>query len=421
MDNNKFLSHLDKDNLNHRKLGSFIKACKIDNLFKDKHTFLIPSSAMIKELQILYNDKKYTDLARKIMSLSLPNYIDNPKHFADKSFVTNNLRLNAKATKHNVELGKGVSASYKSTKDGVAVWKLKGDHIPELTKVKVDHKAGGFENPGSELKDNKFIELISKTIREKNGIKQVVCDLYNCADERSQKILDCLMSNPWAVLIFAIDNPLFKIDTDKFVNMTTTDAVSAYENLCAKQGDYVCNGFDKKDHEDIQSHLEGDSFIDQLIKEFYSEVAEDGSVMINDTKYQICHPELGKYWFKLELFYAYMDVLAAKIEKAIDEKNEKEFDDYLREMIIFNDHTNALSVEGTLMQLEKEPSESYQRFKDQYNRCGLRLFKKIEDGVVGSAEKKHKLKSRKIVKIKHKFDKLRPEEKKKIISYMSKN
>lgn len=407
-----------------RKLENYFKACHMDAKFNLSQTVLLPSPAMFNELDNLFKAKKMTELAKKISSLISTVRVTNIKQFIEP-IIDEKYSYEVQSTsKDKVNFKNGTSGTKISDESSISLWKLNGDHLPQITR---QTKRGAFEQPEEIEKPNEYVELIFETLRKPNGVKQVICDLYwSIKNEDERAAADCIIcGNPWAEFFVLYDSPIFKIDEENFVSKSVENVEEAYKELCMKRGDFVVNCFDESVLNKIKTAVSDESFIDQLSANFYKSIEENGIYELDGKEYKICHPALSKYWFKIELFYAFIKPIGEKLDEAIKTKNTQEFEKLLREVILFNDNTNSLTVESTIKKYEDEnsPYDFYNRFKDQFSKCGLCLFKIVSEPnteVTGGREKKTKMKSRKLSKIKDKYNKLSSDEKKKIMSYLTK-
>ena len=404
------------------------KRQNIAKLFHGKDTVLLPSDDMIQELKQYAKEKNSTKFVKKLLSLAVRGHLNTPRQLATGAVVDDHFIIPASASGKYVKFADGVTAHYIGMKNGVNTWQYEGAKIPDFKKVEAkEHKSGAFENPDSKYdeKDLKLAEVIRKDLREKNGVYTVICDLYHAASDKDKELIEllcCADCYKWAILIVLLDNNFIKIDEDYYRANTVGHEKSqqCFRDIVSKHNALMAS---EEDIDKITKHLKDSYFHDNKYVEFYTEIVEsNGRVTIDEKEYQICPEVLAPHIYMLEIFYAFAEKLNDKLDAHCADEDQTEFNKYLEELTVINHVTNTKKQEdviSTIKQYDNDPIESLEFHKKRFEKCGFCIFRRETIKTAGGPSKKVKSHSRKYIKLKNQMSKLSPEDKKKLMSYMS--
>ena len=385
---------------------------KFKNL-KGEVTFLIPSKQMMDQLDKLYKSKQFVKLDSLVLSLLVNNKITNANDWRSGIQTMSGITfVPSKVDKKSVQLG-NVTAQLSSTFSGpVSFWQLEGETIPEgkfIKKTKTHMPIqGSFENKENNMvKFEKMMNICKSKLKESQGFKTLVCELFYTLDDDQKEIALCFINgNPYAEFFLLIDSPFIKIDPDVFAENTCN---ASYDDILRTKGKYLCSKGDKEEFEKLKEAIEDTNFMENNYEQFYRSVAENaGKFTIDDKEYEICHPALAEYLYTIEMFCFCMKKLGEKYETA---ENKQEI---LEQMIDVNLLTNTKSTENVIFEPSENPICKFEEFEHRFKSFGLCLCKNIEISG-GGQSKKIKLKNRKVQKIKRKISKLTEAQKKKLL------
>ncbi len=400
--NNERLGYFLKSILNlSPSLSKFLSRKGVYEKFRDvgdNATFFLPSNDMIKQLNTLFNEKKYLALDSAMLSL-LINDTYEPKKILQTEAKTY-LDITS-ANKNEISFKNGEKANFLKKLDGYSFWQLQGSNIPTSSFLKknnlpqINTFKGNFENKTVDEKTQmKFFEICKKKILKNNNFKEIVCDLFYTLEDEDKQIALCFIhGNPYAEFFLLIDSPFITIDIEKIVNFTCE---STYENILQTKGNYLLSNGDTEEYNRLKEYLEDTNFIENNYELFYKNIAENhGSFITEDHTYNICHPKISEYLYTIEMFCFCMKKLGSMYEES-DNKLE-----VLEKMIDLNMLTNIKSVENVIFEESENPIVRYEDFKQKFETFGLCLFCNHEK----KGESEYKLKNRKKYKYKQKLKK----------------
>ncbi len=402
--------------VNRPSISSFFKSNK--NL-----TFLIPSESMMSELKHDFESKNFKSLDLKILSLVIPETLHSASDWRDVSLSIGQTTVPVKSIANRAvvfENGAKASLSNKYKSQNISFWELNGDQIPlgsihrgkkmEPSKKK---KRGGFENSGSTI-DSEEKQNVLEELR-KGNFKQLVCDYYNALDTKNREIADCLINgNPAAEFFYLFDSQMITYDAEKYKAKQVDNCEKVYDDLCHKDGPYLCNNGDTTTVERLKEFFGDTHFYENEYKEFYKQVEANGTYTFSspggeEKVIKVCPPEMGKYLYSIEAFGLAIRMLE---EQITDENRSKIID----QMIIFNAGTNTRSTENLIFSETDNIIENLDEFKRRFAGCGLSFCKKEVRKIEGAGVKG---KSRKMMKHKKAFSGMTKEQKQKLIKYLN--
>lgn len=396
--------------VNRPSISSFFKSNK--NL-----TFMIPSESMMSELKHDFESKNFKSLDLKILSLLIPESLHSASDWRDVSLSIGQTTVPVKSLANRAvifENGAKATLSNKYKSQNISFWELNGDQIPlgSIHRGKkaepIKKKRGGFENPGSTIEDEEKQNILGE-LRQGN-FKQLVCDFYNALDTNNQKIADCLINgNPAAEFFYLFDSQMISYDVSKFNAKQVDNCEKVYEELCHKEGSYLCNNGDSATIEKLKEFFGDTHFYDNEYKEFYKQVEEKGTYNFNGKEISVCPPEMGKYLYSIEAF----GLVIRMLEEKITDENKSAIID---QMIIFNAGTNTRSTENLIFSETDNLIENLDEFKRRFAKCGFSFCKKEVRKTEGAGVKG---KSRKLMKHKKAFSGMSKEQKQKLIKYLN--
>lgn len=344
--------------------------------------FLVPSSAILSELKNLSDEKKYKEVNRNLLNMQ---FKDNKTAFGET--------INYKVSKNKLQFSSGETASLVNNNDGFYLWQLQNDKLPHTTKSN-NTTIGKFENKEvNKEEQDKLINIIYKKLKNNEGFKQVVCELFFTLDDEQKEIALCLIhGNPYAELFLLFDSPFITININKFMEYTCT---SSYEDILKICGDYLCSNSDSDKLKTLKTHLKESNFMENHYEDFYRIIAENnGKYILNDEVYNICHSAIAEHLYTIEMFCFCMKKLGEEYESTEDKNS------VLKKMLDINLLTNVKSVQNVIFEDSENPIVKFEDFKSNFKKFGLMLCtggdaEKIEMNTV-----KNKLKNRKTQKYK---------------------